>query len=219
MAGIAIGSGNRSPMEHAQTMLGKGQAPDRDALRDYMTTGGVNLDPKTAAWCAAFVNASLDRGGYKTNPTPLSALSFADYGERVDPGAERPGDIAVYRHGDTDKGHVGFYQGRDEHGNVRLLGGNQGREGRVTVGTMPPPGFGMELAGFRRPIVRDPTPQAPPQEAYRSEPASVAPTLTDYLTAKPQQTAPQAALPASPQAPTFTDWLTGVGGQSRGWFS
>ena len=211
MAGMAMGSGNRSPVEHAQTMLGKGEVPDRAALQDYLKTGGVNLDPKTTAWCAAFVNASLNQGGYKNTGSP-SALSFENYGERVEPGGERPGDIAVYRRG-PGQGHVGFYQGRDQFGNVQLLGGNQGQEGRVTNTTVPPPGFGPELVGFRRPVPWDPTPQAPPQEAYRSEPVQ---------TPMPLQAPPQEAYRSEPPVqatPAMADWLTKPGGSSRGWFS
>ncbi|WP_298621534.1 MULTISPECIES: TIGR02594 family protein [Pseudomonadota] len=129
-----------TPIDFAARMLGKGEAPDQAALQDYMRTGGVNLDPMTTAWCAAFVNATLAQTGQQGTGSN-AAQSFKDWGEAVDQ-PER-GDLAVFDRG-GGKGHVGFFDGFNEDGTIRVLGGNQGD--KVSVAN-----FGTDnLIGYRR---------------------------------------------------------------------
>lgn len=105
-------------------------ASQRTSLQDFFKQNGVNVDPKMTAWCAAFVNAVLSTNGLpqsldaKGNPN-LMARSFANYGTdaRNDP---QVGDIVVLRRGTGNtQGHVGFFQGFDAKGNLKVLGGNQ----------------------------------------------------------------------------------------------
>jgi uncharacterized protein (TIGR02594 family) len=133
----------KAPYEIAATQLGKREAPDRAALQDYLKTGGVNLDPATLAWCAAFVNSSLGQAGIKGTGSNL-ARSFLNYGEAVD--QPQKGDIAVFSRGDPmgPYGHVGFFEGYDPDGRIRVLGGNQSDS--VSIAAQDP----SRLLGFRR---------------------------------------------------------------------
>lgn len=114
-----------TPYDIAQTMLGRGEVPDRDTLAEFMENGGQRLDPVTTAWCAAFVNASLGQAGME-GTNALNARSFLDWGEPVD--QPQKGDIAVFSRGDPNGGlgHVGFFDSYGPSGKIRVLGGNQG---------------------------------------------------------------------------------------------
>lgn len=124
-----------------KSMIGKTEADA--AIRDYLQTGGQNLDPMTTAWCAAAVNSALEQGG-SSGTGRLNARSFLDWGESVD--EPQPGDIAVFSRGDPNgwQGHVGFFDGYNEDGSIRVLGGNQGDA--VSIASYP----ADRLLGFRR---------------------------------------------------------------------
>ncbi|MEN5279018.1 TIGR02594 family protein [Brucella sp. TWI432] len=134
-----------SPYDFALTKLGKNEAPDRADLMEYMKNGGVNLDPKTTAWCAAFVNASLSQAGQQGTGSNM-ARSFLKWGE----GVQEPqrGDLAVFTRGDPNGpfGHVGFFDSMTLDGKIRVLGGNQGNA--VSYANYDP----SQLLGYRRSI-------------------------------------------------------------------
>ena len=140
------------PMSIAQTLLGRGEVPDRAAIQDYLQTGGVNLDPVTTAWCAAYVNSTLKQAGFEGTGSNM-ARSFLNYGEKVD--QPQKGDLAVFSRGDPNGpyGHVGFFDSQNPDGTIRVLGGNQGNA--VSYGNYP----ADRLLGYRRPVA----PGAPPQ--------------------------------------------------------
>lgn len=97
----------------------------RGDLQDFFRQNGINVDPKMTAWCAAFVNAVLATNGLP-GTGKLNARSFLGFGQDVTSNPEQ-GDIVVLKRGKNPaEGHVGFFQGFDERGNVRVLGGNQG---------------------------------------------------------------------------------------------
>lgn len=128
----------------AAKQLGMSETTQRQALQEYMSNGGVNLDPAVTAWCAAYVNATLQQAGYEGTGSNM-ARSFLEWGEAV----EQPqrGDLAVFSRGDPSGpyGHVGFFDGYNPDGSLRILGGNQGDA--VSVST-----YGADrLLGFRRP--------------------------------------------------------------------
>jgi uncharacterized protein (TIGR02594 family) len=129
---------------NATSVLGASESgPGAAALRDYLTTGGQNLDPATTAWCAAYVNATLAKSGLQ-GTGKLNARSYLDWGQPVE--QPRPGDVAVFSRGDPNgwQGHVGFFQGFGPDGKVQVLGGNQGDA--VSVAGYDP----STLLGFRR---------------------------------------------------------------------
>jgi uncharacterized protein (TIGR02594 family) len=133
----------QSPYEVAQELVGMGEAPDRASLQDFLSNGGQNLDPVTTAWCAAFVNASLGKAGME-GTGKLNARSFLDWGQEVD--EPQKGDVAVFSRGDPNggQGHVGFFDGYNDDGTIRVLGGNQGDA--VSIANYSP----NALLGFRR---------------------------------------------------------------------
>ncbi|MFN3424918.1 MAG: TIGR02594 family protein [Novosphingobium meiothermophilum] len=102
-------------------------ASQRAGLMDFFKSAGINVDPKMVAWCAAFVNAVLSANGLPGTGA-LNARSFLNYGQDATSNPQA-GDIVVLRRGNNAaQGHVGFFQGFDGNGNVRVLGGNQGNE-------------------------------------------------------------------------------------------
>lgn len=127
----------------AASQLGFNERDQQAAIQDYLTTGGANLDPAVTAWCAAFVNATLQQTGIQGTGSNM-ARSFMDWGQPVTQPQE--GDLAVFSRGDPSGpyGHVGFFKGYDDQGNIMVLGGNQGDA--VSVAPYSPD----RLLGFRR---------------------------------------------------------------------
>ena len=93
-------------------------------IQDYLRNGGINLNPAQTAWCAAVVNSAIAQSGGKGTGSNM-ARSFLNWGQPTQ--TPQPGDIAVFSRGDPNgqSGHVGFFQGYDDNGNLRILGGNQ----------------------------------------------------------------------------------------------
>jgi uncharacterized protein (TIGR02594 family) len=127
----------------AARQIGLNENDQRAAIQDYLTTGGANLDPATTAWCAAFVNATLAQTGAQGTGSNM-ARSFMEWGQAVD--QPQRGDLAVFSRGDPNGpfGHVGFFDGYNEDGTIRVLGGNQGDA--VSIANYSP----SQLLGFRR---------------------------------------------------------------------
>ena len=136
--------------EFAQALRGLEEVPDNASLKSFLRDGGVNLDPAKTAWCAAFVNAALQHAGIDGTGSNL-ARSFLDWGESVK--TPQRGDIVVFsRTNNPLYGHVGFFDGFNANGTIRVLGGNQGRNGAVSVAN-----YSRErLLGFRRAPVLHP---------------------------------------------------------------
>jgi uncharacterized protein (TIGR02594 family) len=123
--------------------MGMDENAQNAALREYMANGGVNLDPAVTAWCAGAANAAIQAAGGKGTGSNM-ARSFLDYGQPVtDP---QKGDIAVFSRGNPSgqEGHVGFFDGYNPDGTIRVLGGNQGD--KVSIASYDP----SRLLGFRR---------------------------------------------------------------------
>ncbi|WP_062225650.1 TIGR02594 family protein [Aureimonas frigidaquae] len=112
-----------APYLTARGFTGATEGRDANILSSFFKQANVNIDPRMTAWCAAFVNAALAANGLPGTGS-LAARSFMNYGEATnDP---RRGDIVVLSRGNNAaQGHVGFFEGYDEKGNVRVLGGNQ----------------------------------------------------------------------------------------------
>lgn len=108
--------------EIAQSWL---NTPETDAkLNDFLYNGGRNLSAAERAWCSDFVKASYAKAGIETNATGM-ARSWLDEGTPVDD--PQPGDVAVLsRTNDPSLGHVGFFEGRNPDGTIKLLSGNYG---------------------------------------------------------------------------------------------
>ena len=171
-----------TPYELATKMLGSHEHRNHSALTTYLKNGGSNLDPATQAWCAAFVKSSLQQAGLKGSGSD-AARSLLNIGTPTD--KPNVGDIAVFSRGDPNsgKGHVGFFQGYDANGNIKILAGNQGNA--VSEGVVP----ASRLLGFRvpglslasNPVIPPVAPPAIPGEAAAS-PGSGA---RDYVSSQP----------------------------------
>ena len=136
-------AGTADVMRIAGKALGLNENQQNEALKDYLATGGQNIDPATRAWCADFVNATLGQAGMKGTGSGM-ARSFLNWGQEVT--QPQVGDVAVFTRGDPNGpyGHVGFFAGYNPDGTIKLLGGNQGDS--VSYASYSPD----DLLGFRR---------------------------------------------------------------------
>ncbi len=93
-------------------------------LAYYKDAGHAWVKDDAVAWCAAFVGAMLKRAGLK-GTGQLTARFDLDWGEAVDLENALPGDIVVFKRGNSKwQGHVAFYVSHNAS-TVRVLGGNQ----------------------------------------------------------------------------------------------
>jgi uncharacterized protein (TIGR02594 family) len=130
-----------SGYEAAQGWLGYGRQNQSSKLNDFLYNGGQNLSIQDRAWCADFVNSTLRDSGQKGTGSGM-ARSFLNWGQETQ--APKRGDIAVFERGNNGySGHVGYFHGYDDNGNVRVLGGNQ--SGQVSLASYP----SDRLLGFR----------------------------------------------------------------------
>lgn len=110
--------------KEASRFIGLHEKVNNNVLKPLM-----NVNPVRTPWCAAFVNAVLEKTGF-TGSGSLQARSFTNYGVKTtDP---QKGDIVVMRT------HVGFFEGytyKDGKKYVIVLGGNQNN--RVQVSEYP----------------------------------------------------------------------------------
>jgi len=167
----------RDPVKVANTMMGLHENADRATIAAFIKKStGRSVNPAVTPWCAAFVDAVLQstgNGGMNSN----WARDFLKYGTATTEPTK--GDIVVFKRGDG--GHVGFYMGKDEDGNIKVLGGNQSNS--VSVASYK----SSDLLGYRKPgdagkiaaqySEREGDPQARVQVASNSNVASDAPTV------------------------------------------
>lgn len=137
-------NGREDILSTARRFEGKTETANRGDLMQFFRQNGVQVDPQMTAWCAAFVNAVLAANGFKGTGS-LAARSFLNFGQDSTSNPQE-GDIVILRRGNNQaQGHVGFFRGFDDKGNVRVLGGNQGNG----VNTQ---SFNRnDVLGFRRP--------------------------------------------------------------------
>lgn len=79
-------------------------------------------------WCAGFGNAMVFEAGYpivKKNRAAALGWRWNMYGTRLD-GPALGAIMSMERPGRPGSGHMTFVAGRDRHGNIMGLGGNQG---------------------------------------------------------------------------------------------
>ncbi len=101
------------------------------------------------AWCAGFVGAMLEDCGIKSTRSGM-ARSYDKWGQ---PCGAVPGAIVVFWRNSPGSGlgHVGFLTGRDQYGNLLVLGGNQGDA--VNIKPFAP----SRVVGYRWPVGFDPS--------------------------------------------------------------
>ena len=135
---------NYDVLREASSILGMNEVAQNAALSSYLLSGGVDIDPSVTAWCAAKVNAVFGRLGIK-GTNSLAARSFLDWGVDTS-GNPQVGDVVVLSRGSNpNHGHVGFFMGYDENGDIKVLGGNQSNSVNIQSYSS------GRLLGFRRP--------------------------------------------------------------------
>ena len=109
----------------AQVFLGASETENNGVLSAFLKRGtGKNIDPALVPWCAGFADSILAMSGNKTRGS-LRAADFMSYGDPTT--NPQVGDLVVTNPlAKGASGHVGFFAGHDDKGNVRILGGNQG---------------------------------------------------------------------------------------------
>ena len=135
--------GAPDPMAHLARLAGVDMKTGAAVIQKYLKDGGVGLDPRALAWCAAALNASLAQVGLPGTGSP-AAKSFLNYGNPVS--EPQHGDIVVLYRGARNGpyGHVGYVDRINPDGSVRVLGGNQSQGVNYT-------NYPAELvAGYRR---------------------------------------------------------------------
>lgn len=179
--------------------LSENVAADRGQLRELFTKANQNVDPQMVAWCAAFVNSVLAANGIK-GTGKLSARSFLGFGESTD--TPNKGDIVVTgRSNDPSKGHVGFYDGTDARGRIRVLGGNTGDKVGVSTYSR------SEVLGFRR------APTA--AQSYKEEEKAAADALKEYQ--KTLDDVTKRYLPLKEAAKNYADELARIDTLAKGY--
>jgi uncharacterized protein (TIGR02594 family) len=130
---IIIRAHRLNPVYQGIKFLDYTEKEDRSELKEL-----TGVDPVRIEWCAAFVNAILEKSELPSNKDhkyPLVARSFLDWGEKVD--TPEMGDIVVFPRGNQGwQGHVGFYIKSQEIDGVLyyyILGGNQKNSVRVDL--------------------------------------------------------------------------------------
>jgi uncharacterized protein (TIGR02594 family) len=113
----------------------EGSTADDPATRTYLKAGGMDVNPSNTAWCAAFVNSTLEQSGVRGSGS-LVATSFDNWGKPVaDASTAQRGDVVVLDRGlhtGETGGHVGIATGATRDGpngpQIEMLSGNESRK-------------------------------------------------------------------------------------------
>ncbi|MCD2184189.1 phage tail length tape measure family protein [Rhizobium sp. GN54] len=104
----------------AGALLGSNESTNASQINSFLKQGGVDIDAARTAWCAAFVNSSLQQIGVDGSGS-LVANSFQNWGSQIDPSEVLRGDVLLKTNGlsaSQPGGHVGFATGA-----TRMLNG------------------------------------------------------------------------------------------------
>lgn len=118
-SGIASAGG---AVDLASKLLGQTEGANASSINSFLSKGGVDLNAAQTAWCAAFVNSSLEQIGVSGSGSNV-ANSFLNWGTKIDPSQILRGDVLVQSRGlsaGQTGGHVGFATGA-----TRYFGGQQ----------------------------------------------------------------------------------------------
>ena len=135
----------------------------------FKDSGNPGVMDDETAWCAAFVGAMLRRAGVKSTGA-LNARSYLDWGTPVDRKNALPGDVVIFKRGNSSwQGHVAFFV-KDRGALIDVLGGNQSNAVNVK-------GYqAAALLGIRRPPKATAKPAAPPKRPAQSDKPAAPPS-------------------------------------------
>mgnify|MGYP003581705100 FL=1 len=135
----------------------------------FKDSGNPGVMDDETAWCAAFVGAMLKRAGIK-GTGKLNARSYLDWGTPVARKDAQPGDVVVFKRGNSSwQGHVAFFV-KDRGALIDVLGGNQSNAVNVK-------GYqSAALLGIRRPPKATAKPAAPPKRPAQSDKPAAPPS-------------------------------------------
>mgnify|MGYP003515341895 FL=1 len=135
----------------------------------FKDSGNPGVTNDETAWCAAFVGAMLRRAGVKSTGA-LNARSYLDWGTPVDRKNAQPGDVVVFKRGNSSwQGHVAFFV-KDRGALIDVLGGNQSNAVNIK-------GYhSAALLGIRRPPKATAKPAAPPKRPAQSDKPAAPPS-------------------------------------------
>jgi hypothetical protein len=145
--GLSGGSGSSGSVasaggavDLAKNLLGFSEGRNASQINSFLKAGGVDLNAASEAWCAGFVNSSLEQIGIKGSGSNL-ANSFLNWGKNVSPSQVLKGDVLVNSRGlgaDMAGGHVGLATGSTRMGasglELQMMSGNTGGAGLGTGG-------------------------------------------------------------------------------------
>lgn len=135
----------------------------------FKDSGNPGVMDDETAWCAAFVGAMLRRAGVKSTGA-LNARSYLDWGTPVARKDAQPGDVVVFKRGNSSwQGHVAFFV-KDRGALIDVLGGNQSNAVNIK-------GYqSAALLGVRRPPKATAKPAAPPKRPAQSDKPAAPPS-------------------------------------------
>jgi uncharacterized protein (TIGR02594 family) len=124
--------------EIAEGEIGVTEDPDENIdnprIVEYFTaTDFMNKGDDEIPWCSAFANWCMVQAGIEgTHSARARSWDEEGWGEELDD--PREGCLVVFeRPPNPANGHVGFFAGEQDESRIRILGGNQGPEGRGAV--------------------------------------------------------------------------------------
>jgi len=118
-----VGQGPESYLRWARGEMGEREVSGPGAnprVVEYFTATSLRATSDEVAWCSAFANWSLRKGGV-AGTNSASAMSFATWGIPCEPCL---GCVMVIPY-PGGRGHVGFPVGHTAANEIVLLGGNQ----------------------------------------------------------------------------------------------
>jgi hypothetical protein len=121
----------------AQDWKERGNPGNPRILECYKVCGNNYTRDQSAmayAWCAAFVSWALETAGIDSLRS-MSSQAYNSYGGEVDwrdRSNIRKWDIVVFKSKTRGGGHIGFIKEITSNGVIKVLGGNQGNDAKIS---------------------------------------------------------------------------------------
>jgi uncharacterized protein (TIGR02594 family) len=101
-----------------------------ERIVEYHQTTRLKATDDETSWCSSFVNWCIQNSGL-VGTQSAAARSWLKWGKSI--ASPQKGCIVVLKRGNSSwQGHVGFYAGPAENGYIKILGGNQGNQVKIS---------------------------------------------------------------------------------------